>query len=204
MKILEQYEGIAFLHPMKTAMTSVSLFVRDQMKKNYGSYAVMGAIGHMTPDEIMWRFKYPADVFDKYYCVMFVRNPYDRLVSFYHHMQQIGGHAEGICDRLTFREFALYPRVREVMRPMTDYLYCEGEPVFNFLGRYETLTESVYELIDELGFGNDTEMIKTYWSAWEPRASTKHKPYKEYYDDELKDRVYDQYADDFLTFGYGR
>lgn len=204
MRILESYEGIAFIHPMKTAMTSVSHFIREQMKKYYGSYAVMGAIGHFTPDEIIWRFKYPADVFNKYYCVMFVRNPYDRLVSFYHHMQQIGGHAEGICNRLSFREFALYLRLNEVMRPMADYVTCEGAPVIDFLGRYESLNDSVYKLIDALGFGELTGMIKNDWLKFDKRFSTKHKPYEEYYTEGLKDCVYTQYERDFIQFGYGR
>lgn len=204
MRILDSYEGIAFIHPMKTAMTSVSHFIREQMKKYYGSYAVMGAIGHFTPDEIMWRFKYPADVFDKYFNVMFVRNPYDRLVSFYHHMGQIGGHAEGICDRLTFHEFALYPRLKEVMRPMADYLYCEGKKIVDFLGYYESLTESVYRLIDAIGFGDLTQTIKDNWLKFEKRFSTEHKPYEEYYDEELKDCVYRQYEQDFKAFNYGR
>lgn len=204
MEILEQHEGLAFIHPMKTAMTSVSSFIKEQMKRNYGSYAWMPFTEHLTPDEIMWRFKYQVDVFDKYYKVMFVRNPYDRLVSFYHHMRQIGGHAEGICDRLTFREFALYPRLREVMRPMADYIYCEGKRIINFLGHYESLTESVYRLIDTLGFGDLTRPVKDNWLRYSRLCNTEHEPYGQYYNDESKDSVYSQYEVDFKEFGYGR
>lgn len=204
MRLLENYEGLVFIHPMKTAMTSVSSFVKEQLKKYYGSYAWMPFTGHYTPDEMIWRFRRPAGVFDKYYNVMFTRNPYDRLVSFYHHMRQIGGHAEGICERLSFREFALYPRVREIMRPMADYLYCEEKQIINFLGKYESLTEDVYRLIDILGFGELTQTIKNNWLKYARLCSTEHKPYEQYYDKELKDSVYFQYEADFREFEYGR
>lgn len=201
--ILDQYEGISFVHPMKTAMTSVETFFRKMMRRyRPGEPPIMHFNEHMTPDEILWRFDYPVDIWGKYYCVLFVRNPYDRLVSFYHHMRQIGGYAEGICKRLTFREFALHVDLAKIMCPMVDYLYCEGKSVINFLGRFELLNQSVARLIDLIDFGGNEEEVRRAWPAYTHAMKTEHESYQSYYDDRAKEYVYEQYRKDFEIFGY--
>lgn len=199
--VVNEYSGLSFLHPMKTGMTSVESFLRLNIRREFGDNKVMDFTDHRTPNEIMWRFDYTESFFRNHYFILFVRNPYDRLVSFYHHMRQIGGHAEGICKRLSFEEFIKYPYLRSVVRPMSDYCYYNDENIINFTGHIETIDKDVFKLIDTYGF-KDPEQVKTRWLNYPHLQSTKHKPSVEYYNNDLKERVYSLYRIDFILFGY--
>lgn len=204
MKILEQYEGIAFIHPMKTAMTSIHKFIAKRIHKYVDKdFPAPHFNGHETPDEINWRGHYDCEWFRKSFCIMFVRNPYDRLVSFYHHMRQIGGHAEGICKRKTFDEFVREPQLARIVRPMSDYAYCEGEWILDYLGRYERLNEDIDGLIQAIGFEEHTDAIRAEWPTSERLMKTDHTHYMDYYDRESMGIVSSVFKRDFEMFGYG-
>jgi hypothetical protein len=199
-----EYEGISFLHPMKTAMTSVESFIRLNVREYIGENKFMNFNSHRTPNEIMWRYEHPENVFDHYFCVMFARNPYDRLVSFYHHMRQIGGYAQGICKRLTFEELALYPLLTQVMRPMSDYITYQGRGIINVLGRFETLNNDVDQLINLIDFGQNAQKVKCRWESYGHAMKTEHDTYSTYYNAKTFFEVGNKYSEDFENFGYER
>lgn len=192
---------VVFLHPMKTATTSVANYLRVAIQTHQPGREEHHFEGHETPQELMRRMPWEEDWFEKRFCVLFVRNPYDRLVSFYHHMQQIGGHARGLCLRKSFSEFVREPELKQIMRPMFEYMTCNGKKVADFLGRYESLDEDVCRLIDILGFDSPDE-IKDSWKETKRYQQTEHKHYEAYYTEELKATVYEAYKEDFLLFGY--
>lgn len=198
MGILADYNGIVFLHPMKTAMSSIRHFMKDMLRKHYGKHCVLGGTEHFIPDEILWRHKGPESIFSVSLKVIFVRNPYDRLVSFYHHMRQIGGHAEGICNRLSFREFALHPQLNRIMIPCSQY--CTHG--IDFLGRYESLDDDVHRLIDVIGFGDKTAEVHDAWCKADRLMRTEREPYEQYYDTTLFNHVHSVYEADFKSFEY--
>lgn len=193
--------GVVFLHPMKTATTSVANYIRAAIQIHQPGREEHHFEGHETPQELMWRLDIEEDWFEQRYCVLFVRNPYDRLVSFYHHMRQIGGHARGLCLRKTFQEFVCSESLTRIMRPQSDYLECNGRRVIDFIGKYEALKDDVYRLIDEIGFSNAPE-IKEAWLTSKVFQSTNHGHYESYYTPGLKALVYETYSDDFAAFGY--
>ncbi len=189
---------IIMLHPMKTAGTSVRHFFKDNAPKYNNKHFILGGTGHYTPNEILWRFDCEDNLFETSFKISYSRNPYDRLVSFYHHMQTYGGHAEGLCKRWSFAQFATHPQLRKIMIPLSAYR-THG---VDFLVRFETLNEDVHKLIDSLEYEHTAHLFHTAWPKYEKLCATKHSYYEEYYTEEIKEYVYATYLDDFIQNGY--
>ncbi len=186
---------------MKTAMTSIASFFQRQLRSQLPDVGELHLDSHETLQEMVWRLPDGDEWYRDKYCILFSRNPYDRAVSFYHHMRQIGGHARGLCLRKTFSEFIREPNLIRIMRPMSDYTRVDGKDIVGFLGRYESLTDDVHRLVGELGLSDET---KDLWSEAPRRMATEHEAYSSYYDESLADIVYHTYKEDFLLFDYRR
>jgi hypothetical protein len=127
----------------------------------------------------------------------FVRSPYDRLVSAYFFVQRgnLTVQAENYISH--FRPWLMSEQIRsdmvveEVFRPMVHYL---DAPV-DFLGRYENLQADFDRACSLIGVGQRTLRRDN---------ASKHPPWRELYDQEMLDRVYELYREDFESFGYER
>lgn len=189
---------LIILHPMKTAGTSVRDFLKINMPNFNNSNHLITGTGHYLPDEVLWRFDCQDTLFETTHKISFIRNPYDRLVSFYHHMKQMGGHAEGLCNRWSFEQFAMHPMLNQIMLPCVAY----HKYGVDSLIRFEHLTEDVHTLIDTLPFGDTRHLFHAAWKPHDRRMFTKHKPYQEYYNQEMYNYVYEQFKADFDLQGY--
>lgn len=193
------YRGMVFLHPMKTAGTSVGAFFRKFIQQRHGEVEIVHMRRHQVPQEFMWKMGYDDNWFDDMYCLIFVRNPYERLVSFYHHMRQIGGHAEGLCKQKTFHEFILDKDLKSIVTPISTYSYYKKININNYVVRYENLDGCVYELIELLDLG---EHAKEVWDNSERLMATDHLTYETYYTSETKAIAFNTFKEDFITYGY--
>lgn len=188
---------LLFLHPMKTAGSKVKFFFKHKLNEHGNVHKTVRGTVHDTPSQLLWRMEWDETFLDQCYKVTFVRNPYDRLVSFYHHMRQIGGHAEGICRRLTFKEFVFHPQLDQIMLPFSAYQTHGVDCII----RYEHLHEDVMPLIERF-FGDESSEVKKLWLPDERIMATERAPYQEYYNKEMYAHIHWRYAGDFEANGY--
>lgn len=173
------------------------------------------ALGHMSESQ-----------FADYFRFSFVRNPWDRAVSFY---KYIGRPAE--CS---FKRFAievlpndLWHNMYWFVRPQTEFLYAGGRLMVDFVGRFETLEADFREVRDRLGlpiarlpFVNRSDSTRTrlvtsgrrVLKALDPTSPafmnfsgqpiSRHGRFEDYYDGEAWQAVAELYRSDIDTFGY--
>lgn len=210
MPIIDKYKTI-FIHIPKTAGTSIertlidySLNYKGDLKNWYGK--VQGyELDHSTLKFMKQHCRYYNESYLKF-CV--VRNPYERLVSEYHYCKRY--FSRFIKHTNTFREFVLFLRDHfqyvldnEEKRhfqishylPQHKFTHINGECAMDFVIKYETLSQDWTQLCQKLNINIDLLKVD--------QNSSKHTyNYLDYYDDELKNIVYDLYKEDFIIFQY--
>jgi chondroitin 4-sulfotransferase 11 len=144
--------------------------------------------------------------FKRYFKFAVVRNPWDRLVSTCAWSDQKW--ARGIelesteFDRLVRELHAAYRAAKAVSRPLVlpvhlepqvSYTFDEhGQPMLDFVARYETLTGDWEKIRARLGVD----------AALPVRMRSHHRPYQDYYSDATRAMVGEIYAEDARAFGY--
>ncbi len=126
------------------------------------------------------------ELFNEYFKFSMTRNPWDRIVSAYHHFS----------SETSFNEYVTSgcEQIPPVLRYLGDYI----DDVY-FI-RFENLQEDVEYVCKKLGLDYDMNNFGTYKS--EHREHSKNKHYTEYYDEETKSLVAEKYAKDIEYFGY--
>ena len=163
-----------FIHIPKNAGTSI----RNSFNINgYDKQVVSKRYPHSTCSEIK---KYCGEeVWNSYYRFAFVRNPFDRLVSFYHfHKSDQYKHKIGRerAFSQSFKEWVMNNNDVNIMRNQSDYL----DEQINFIGSYENLQEDFNSVCNLIG-------IPPY--ELPHYNQSKHKHWSEYYDKELTEFV---------------
>ncbi len=182
-------------------------------------------------NEMRWKKREIEEkYFNEYYKFMFVRNPYERLVSAYRNKiehKQPGQkiHAgvefkkwinEGISfstfiERITSSEDILVTNSH--WRPYWKYKETFGHE-FDFIGKVENFNEDFSLVCDSIGIPSKNiphkNMSLKGKKAWQRRKEmlksntpiTKPYHYSEYYTDETRDLVEKAYAKDLKDFNY--
>jgi hypothetical protein len=146
----------------------------------------------------------------------FVRNPWDRLVSWYsmiaaahetkRHVEHLKENAFWQAVRADFADFEDFirrgvgdpdfrsKRYQRLRRPQTAYFAdTDGRPRADFIGRTENLDDDLATAL--ANFGIELERV--------PRINaSSHAHYSDYYTPELRDIVAGVFADDLDRFGY--
>jgi hypothetical protein len=159
-----------------------------------------------------------AETYDSFFTAAFVRNPWDRLVSWYTMIVQksarrpwwwklFGRHRYQLWryvvrNSRSFEEFVLRctaeiddgDGLKSFCRNQVDYLVDErGRPIVDFVGRFEYLDSDARRLFRRLGLvGVRLPHINL----------SHHHHYSAYYSDELAEVVRRRYARDIDAFGY--
>jgi chondroitin 4-sulfotransferase 11 len=140
------------------------------------------------------------NIFDNYFKFTFVRNPWDRVVSFYHYQIKRGWDYYPFNETIAFKKF-----VKEWLRQMPgqttlntnscyDWISDENNDLLvDFIGRFENFQEDFNIVCDKIGIPQQQLPHKN---------KSKHKHHTEYYDDETRQIVAEQYAKDIEYFGY--
>lgn len=120
---------------------------------------------------------------EKYFSFGFVRNPWDRTVSSY-----MFAHTKGKFKG-TFEQYV------HQMKGNTAKTHAQYNKVKNcsFVGRFEYMHEDIKQICEHIGMP-----IVRLPHIWK----TKHKPYHEYYTDELKEIVSGHQQGDIENFGF--
>ena len=192
-----------FIHITKNAGTSMiknlKLEVIKPFKPEYKGWPKKGHVtfGHLNAH--LLHGEYPEILPDKFYDnafkFSFIRNPWDRLVSVYHHtIKHHNLPFDKYCHNL-YKNGLPEKKVRmEYTSQQVNWL--DG-PV-DFIGRYENMKEDWKKLCVTI-YGKEKPLEK-FLTHKGPKYEKK--PYKTYYTDKLKNVVAELYSDDIEQFGY--
>jgi hypothetical protein len=179
-------------HLTEEDMEQVGLFIKKKFP-----YETLASIdhGHIKCTEI--EPVLGKEAWKEYYKFAVVRNPYDRFVSYCAFMNK--GNPDFEKNPQTYMYHALLNKKTHkhiLFLPQSEFI-CDknGTVMIDMVGKYEQLQTFADDVLDHFGFAKkELEVINT----------SKHKPYAEYYNDELKEMVYDYYKNDFNNFEYNR
>jgi chondroitin 4-sulfotransferase 11 len=185
-----------FVHIQKTGGVSIETMLRR------GDPAI-GSSLHHGRRHLFARDIRPlvaSELWDGYFKFAFVRNPWDRLVSWYHMCAQASApnafarHVQQ--NARTFDEFVTRTTTGIAERTtwnQLDYVTDDdGNAIVDFIGRYERLHEDSRHVGERLGLAADL-----------PHANrSAHAHYRDYYTDETRDIVARRFARDIRHFGY--
>ncbi|MDX5402332.1 MAG: sulfotransferase family protein [Rhodobacterales bacterium] len=142
----------------------------------------------------------PAQIADSY-CFTLVRNPWDRMVSYYHWLRGQGfDHpAVGLAKALSFSDFLNHAQTRASLRawPYGRYMQdAEGVERCAAFIRLEHFEADAAPLWAHLGFRLDL-------GAERVNASDRERDYRGYYSAEDAQLIADYCAEDIARFEYG-
>jgi len=177
-------------HLGETDEEQVQLFVQKVL--SYPDIAQLRT-GHIRWDEISEVL--PQDVWDGYFKFAFVRNPWERFVSYCAFMYRTTD-AFSRDPRGLMRRVLTEPghRQRVVFQPQHRFICdADGGLKVDFVGRHETMQASYDTIADRIGLPR---------RELEQKNASIHGPWRDYYDAELTRRVAELYARDIDLFEY--
>lgn len=217
--LLSHSHRFAFVHCMKTAGRSIEHalgpYGEPQPSRHWASRwrknmpALLGPLNRLPVLRDLVQFGVHASAlevrssigparWEEYFTFGFVRNPWDRLVSRYHHLstRPDARRHEEVVRLGSFANFVRWEigLARPRMHQCSDLCDRDGKVLVKFVGRFERLDEDFAEVTRRLGI---PVTLPHRNSAIQPKAD-----YRSYYDDELRDLVGRFCAQDCATFGY--
>ena len=206
--IVSSKKKFIFIHIPKTAGTSLKIV----LKKYGASKGILNFLVRRFHKNGLAKFLYclrtydahtsikdlykliPTRCIQSYFKFCVVRNPYERLVSFYFHILKEKHHPwhQKIAS---YGSFEVLVNNLEVVNEPSQLSYIrneQGKLEIDQIIYYESLTLQLPLLSKQLGF-----------SIHIPHENkSKHNNWKEYYTPALRDKVYTFYQEDFVAFNY--
>jgi len=148
--------------------------------------------GHISLQQL--RPHLSPEQFDSFFKFAFVRNPFDRYISYCSFMTRAKGEFQRNPQPVMRHFLQNPPRQHVLFWPQHQFLTgADGELVTDYVGRVEAMQQSYDEIARRIGIPTAT-LEKVNSSA---RAG-----YRDYYDDELIKGVARVYERDLELFGY--
>jgi hypothetical protein len=197
--IINDDKKILFVHIQKTAGLSVS----GSLNELKGS----------TDLNHLHSFLNTLDIskYKNYFKFCFVRNPWDRLVSWYNMFLKKGVHNKFSKYILTSKNFSDFLRKTDIIYDndvkykntlsypksisfnQLDYITdINGDIGVNYIGKFENINEDFDYIKNKIGLNTTLKHINKY----------EHKDYRTYYNDFDIEVVYNMYKRDIDYFGY--
>ena len=140
------------------------------------------------------RSVYGRALFDAYFKFAFVRNPWGRMVSYFHYVTSRDHHHRNKTVA-RFDDFGQYLRyeARRGKTLQSDMLTdSSGKLLVDFVGRFEHLREDWSEVCRRIGVTVEIPH----------QNGSSHRDYRSYYDDESAQFVAEHWREDVDRFGY--
>jgi len=136
----------------------------------------------------------PAEELAQMFTFAFVRNPWDRLVSWYSFMVQTPDHRRHrLVTRLgSFEAFLRFEVKRDKSSQYRMLSGADGMLLVDFVGRFENLRNDFDIVLNRLGISAELPRTKV----------SKHAPYQSFYTPETAALVERHWHDDVSHFGY--
>ena len=126
--------------------------------------------------------------YSNYFKFAFVRNPWDRVVSWYCFEKNEFTNKKRDLTNVNFAKY-----IRNYENIWAHGFQCESTKCCDFIGKFENLQQDFDIICDKVGIPQRKLPHKN---------ATKHKHYTEYYDEETKQIVAERYAKDIEYFNY--
>ena len=187
--------GCVFVHVQKTGGSSIETALRAA--DPLGASRIEKGGRHRTASEIREGMD-PAQ-WQRSFRFGFVRNPWDRLVSWYAMCVQAtapNAFARHVIEHVpSFESFIEQPvgMLERTARPQCDYLEdAQGLRLVDFVGRYEALAADFATVAQRL-------LIDAALPHDNP---SRHRPYRDYFNTRTRKLVEQRFARDLDAFGY--
>ena len=175
--IIDTHKAI-FIHIPKNAGTSIETYFANE------SFRIQPS-KHADIHEIKRKFKNSYNSYRKF---TVVRNPYDKMVSWYFYLKR---NLDSKADVVDFNDWIVNPsklwHANDPISFLNPQCYWIDETVETI--KFENLNEEIDNF-----FGEKIKLPVT--------NKTNHNHYLEYYNKKSLDIIYDKYKNDFKTFNY--
>lgn len=185
------------VHIQKTGGSSVELALR-QVDNMIGDNLYQGQRHILARD---FRHMISPEIWNAYFKIAFVRNPWDRLVSWHRMCMEFGNNKFQTYVRMNYPDFADFIRngddaiLSRVRINQLDYITDDaGKILVDFIGRFETISED-FDKMNSQHFGGALGKLPHI------NKSTR-RDYRSYYTDETSGIVAQRFARDCEYFGY--
>lgn len=134
--------------------------------------------------------------FQRYFKFTFIRNPWARVFSWYQNVMRDDLHRRksGISGRDSFEKFLKRGMKEWALKPQLYWMRNRrGNIPLDFIGRYESLERDFTHVAGVLGL-KEGELPKL--------VSGSNPSYPSFYNQEMKERVAERYAEEIKLFGY--
>ena len=172
-------------------------FCLDKKKKKYINYEnrVHGVINYFkTSPHLNKKMNMNQEKWNNYYKFCFIRNPYDRIVSAWNHVNRFNIpfknflNLKDLCNDVEYMHMFM-PQYRSMINE-------KANSYINFIGHFENLNEDFEIILNNLGIKNIIHN-KNY-----KLNVRNHKYYYEYYDQESLEKVNILMKEDFDNLDY--
>jgi hypothetical protein len=149
---------------------------------------------YKTSPDINKRMNMTPQKWDTYYKFCFIRNPYDKIVSAWYHVNRFNIpfknflNLENVCNDVEYMHVFM-PQVRNIINE-------KGKININYIGNFENLEEDFHKILENIGVKRILHEVSKKMNVRD------HAPYKEYYDQETLDRVNIILKEDFDKLNY--
>jgi hypothetical protein len=149
---------------------------------------------YKTSPYINKKMKMTPQKWDSYYKFSFIRNPYDKIVSAWYHVNRYNIpfsnflNLKDICNDVEYMH-TFMPQVRNIINE-------KGKISINFIGHFENLEDDFQIILKNIG-------VKAIIHDVEKKMNKRgHNPFYEYYDQETLDKVNILLKEDFEKLDY--
>jgi hypothetical protein len=137
------------------------------------------------------------DIWNDYFTFTFVRNPWDKIVSTYFWYKTRGwtdlkGRAEQIRNLPDFTSYVKSEYLFELS--CSSFIFDSGKQIVDFVGQQENIENDFTYICNRIGLPNIKLPNANY--------SKRQKDYRQYYNEETKQIVFNKYEDDVKNFNY--
>lgn len=205
MIISHQHQFIFFAVP-KTGTHSIRQALRPHLgagdeeqvrlfEQHSFSQPDLKAIGHGHISVSQLKPVLGDDVFERYFKFAFVRNPWDRFVSFCAFISRNSGQFEQNPHGFMAQMLHSPPPSQQMLyQPQSALLTdAEGRLAMDFVGHVETM---------ERDYNSICQRLQLQPQPLEQVNSSRHRPYADYYNQALRDLIGGKYRQDIEMFDY--
>lgn len=182
---IDEKRKLIFIHNPKTGGTSLRCLLTGFAEP----------ISHAFPSRV------PVDKWNSYYSIVFVRNPFDRLVSSYEYHRDLEYRGAWykrfpFIHDLSIEDYFELAQENGIAPPSYRYTtHDKSTKRANFIGRFETLVTDAESIRQRFNIGRRFPFMKSFqrrsfWFYFRQR--------------EFVERVVEYYEKDFRLFGYSR